>query len=81
MAATKSTGPVRANALLWANDVWLEILGWLREGRSVTEFVLEPRSDDEGPDIRFEIVVKQYGKRRLPRVTPAMLLKVGQHDR
>ena len=61
----------RANEKLLASEFHLDILHGLRDGYSVTRYVLEPLRSVEGDNIEFEIVVTKIGDVRVPRVTQA----------
>ena len=64
---------IRANTYLLASEYAIAMLKSLRDGVTVTEFVLEPHvEDDKLPSIEFELRVTRYGNDRLPRVTTAM---------
>lgn len=82
MADAPVRGRRRANEKFLAAEFFTDILQGLREGRSVTRYVLEPMRAVEGDNIEFEIVVTRVGKLRVPRVTEAMASKArGQHGR
>lgn len=60
---------LRANANLWAVDYLTQMLEGLRENRTVTRYVLEPKPAETGASlIEFELVVTKIGEHRLPRV-------------
>ena len=61
----------RANEKLLACEFHSDILQGLRDGYSVTRYVLEPLRSVEGDNVEFEIVVTKVGDVRVPRVTQA----------
>ena len=61
----------RANEKLLACEFQQDMLQGLRDGYSVTRYVLEPLRSVEGDSIEFEIVVTKVGDTRVPRVTQA----------
>lgn len=73
--------PIRANGLLWAQDVWCEALKGLKANRTVTAFRLEPaRPDSDAPVIDFEVVIKRVGGVAVPRVTQHMADKAAREQ-
>ena len=59
--------PIRADGYLFAQDYALELWKGLREGRTVTPYVLEPL-EGEGASIYFELRVTKVGEKKLPSV-------------
>ena len=64
-----STRPkrLRANSLMFAGELFTEMLKATRQKKLVTHWVLEPRTPGGGDDIEFEIRITKIGDTRMPR--------------
>lgn len=63
---------IRANALMFAIDYEVAMLKGLKESRTVTQFVSEPRgAEGDGLKIEFDLVVTRINGKRVPRISKA----------